>query len=99
MPFVRVGVSDGEAAVMKSQLSTGLTYRFGKHRSELGTAVSIQDPSDNSLEQQTTIEAYFRWQISPQLALTPSLQVLRNPALNPERSTVVLGGLRFRYTP
>jgi porin len=99
MPFVRVGVSDGEAAVMKSQLSTGLTYRFGKHRSEIGVAVSLQDPTNNSLEEQTTFEAYYRWQLSPQLALTPSLQVLRNPALNPERSTVVLGGLRFRYTP
>jgi porin len=99
MPFVRVGVSDGEAAIMKSQLSTGLTYRFGKHRSEIGVAVSLQDPIDNSLDEQTTLEAYYRWQLSPQLALTPSLQILHNPALNPERSTVVLGGLRFRYTP
>ena len=90
MPFVRVGVSDGEAAIMGSQISTGLTYRFGQYRSELGVAVSFQEPANESLEQQTTFETYFRWQITPHLALTPSLQILRNPALNPERSTIVL---------
>lgn len=99
MPFVRVGVSDGEAALMESQLSGGLTYRLGQNRSELGVAVSFQEPAIAELDRQTTYDLYYRWQVTPDFAVTPSLQFLHNPALNPERTTVVLGGLRLRYTP
>lgn len=98
MPFVRIGVSDGEAAIMESQLSGGLTYRVGQNRSEVGAAVSFQQPAIDTLDRQTTYDLYFRWQVTPKLAVTPSLQFLHNPALSPERKTVVLGGLRIRYT-
>lgn len=99
MPFVRVGISDGEAAIMKSQFSTGITYTFGRNRSQFGAAISLQDPRATGLDDQTTFETYLRWQVTPSLALTPNIQLLRNPALNPQRSSIVLGGLRFRYTP
>jgi porin len=99
MPFIRVGVADGEAAIMKSQVSAGLTYTFGRHRSQFGAAVSLQKPRVSGLDDQTTIETYLRWQVTPSLALSPNIQVLRNPAFNPKRSTIILGGLRFRYAP
>ncbi|MGI9199850.1 MAG: carbohydrate porin [Woeseiaceae bacterium] len=99
MPFVRVGVSSGEAAVMKTQVSAGLTITFGSSRSQIGAAISYQDPAIEGLDNQTTLETYARWQITPALAISPNLQILRNPALNPDESTVVLGGLRIRYTP
>jgi carbohydrate-selective porin OprB len=84
---------------MESQLSGGLTYRVGQNRSEVGAAVSFQQPAIDTLDRQTTYDLYFRWQVTPKLAVTPSLQFLHNPALSPERKTVVLGGLRIRYTP
>jgi len=99
MPFLRFGVSSGGAAAMKSQLSTGMTYSFGQYHSQIGAAISFQTPADDSLANQTTFETYLRWQISPSLALSPNLQILGNPALNPDRSTIVLGGFRVRYTP
>ena len=99
MPFVRVGVSDGEAAVMKSQLSAGLTFTFGSNRSQIGAAISYQEPTISDLDNQTTFETYARWQVTPSLAISPNVQILRNPALNPDESTIVLGGVRIRYTP
>jgi len=99
MPFVRMGVSDGEAAIMESQLSGGLTYRFAQNLGELGAAISLQQPAIDDLDRQTTYDMYFRWQVTQNVAVTPSLQVLHNPALNPEQTNTVLVGLRIRYTP
>lgn len=99
MPFVRLGFSNGEAAVMKSQVSAGLTFTFGKRKSQVGAAISFQDPATPGLDDQTTLETYLRWQVTPSLAISPNIQILRNPALNAGDSTIVLGGLRVRYAP
>jgi porin len=99
MPFIRVGIAEGAAAIMKSQVSSGLTYTYGNNRNQIGAAVSFQDPRVDALHDQTSFELYFRWQATPSLALAPNIQILHNPAFNPARSTIVLAGLRFRYSP
>ncbi len=99
MPFVRIGVSEGEAAAMKSQVSTGLTYTFGEYRSVIGAAVSLQKPRFSELDDQATIETYARFQVTPSIAISLNLQVLHSPALNSDHSNTLLGGMRVRYTP
>ena len=99
MPFVRVGVAEGVAALMKSQISSGLAYTHRSNRNQQGAALSFQKPRIDGLDGQTTLELYFHWQVTPSLALSHNIQVLRNPAFNPDRSTIVLGGPRLRYTP
>ena len=99
MPFFRLGVSDGEAAIMTSQLSAGITYTFPSNRSQIGTAVSFQNPAIAQLEDQTPMETYIQWQVTSSLAISPNFQLLWNPALNPTESRIALYGLRIRFTP
>jgi porin len=99
MPFVRVGVSDGEAAIMESQPSVGMAYTFGRYRNQIGTAVSYQNPAFADLSNQTTLETYVRWQVTKSLAISPNIQFYWNPSLNPTESKIAMYGFRIRYTP
>jgi len=57
-----------------------------------------QKPPDNSLKSQTTGEFYYRLQLAQKLAITPSVQLLKDPALKPIDDTVRVWGIRFRLT-
>ena len=41
-------------------------------------------------------EAFYRLQLSDELAITPDVQLLWNPALNPEEDLIWVFGLRAR---
>jgi porin len=45
---------------------------------------------------QFTLEAFYRFSISPGLQITPSLQYISNPLLNPGQDSITLFGLRTR---
>ncbi|MGB5328114.1 MAG: carbohydrate porin, partial [Gammaproteobacteria bacterium] len=42
-------------------------------------------------------EVYYRWQVAEEIAITPSVQLLIDPALNPEEDTLWVFGLRARF--
>jgi len=48
------------------------------------------------LSDQLTSELYFRWNLSPQFAITPDIQYLKDPALNPEEDSIWVLGVRAR---
>jgi len=48
------------------------------------------------LDDQYALEAYYRVQVSKELAITPSVQLLINPALNPDEESIWVGGVRVR---
>ena len=48
------------------------------------------------LKDQYAAEAYFRWQLADEIAITPSAQLLIDPALNPDEDTVWVFGVRAR---
>ena len=48
------------------------------------------------LPDQTTVELYYRIQMWEELAITPDIQYIRNPALNPDASSTWVFGLRAR---
>ena len=67
------------------------------YRSDLvGLAVSHGSPPDDSLSDQTTIETFWRFQFSQSLAITPSVQLVLDPALNSVDDKVWVWGLRAR---
>jgi porin len=76
----------------------GLT-RLGEG-SQLGFGVNWSQPNDalfgSDLDDQYAAEVYFRWQVADEIAITPSLQLLLDPALNPNDDQVLVGGLRAR---
>ena len=98
MAFARAGWSDGDAPLYNRSATIGVLRQLEVRTDVLGLGVNWGDPADNSLSNQTTVEAFWRFQLTPQIALTPSVQYLKNPVGNPNEDTVWLWGLRFRFT-
>jgi porin len=55
-------------------------------------------PSNDALRDQYIMEAFYRWHLTPNLAFTPNVQMIVNPALNPDEDTLWVFGLRGRLT-
>ena len=51
----------------------------------------------DGLDDQVSVEVYYRIQLWEELALTPDVQYIRNPAINPEASSLLVVGLRSRF--
>ena len=47
---------------------------------------------------QYTVEAYFRLQLADLLAITPNIQLIKDPATNREEDFLWVAGLRARLT-
>ncbi|WP_455197293.1 carbohydrate porin [Kaarinaea lacus] len=100
MPFVRVGHSDGGGgALLENMISAGLGI-YRKSHDLFGVGFSWGEVSEKTfapgLDDQYTAEVFYRMTLSPNFALTPDLQLLVNPALNPNESQVWIAGLRAR---
>ena len=96
MMFGRLGWSDGTSPIYNESVTFGFIRKF-LYRSDLvGVAINQGSPPDKNLRDQTSIEAFWRFQFSQGLAITPSIQLLLDPALNAENDSIWVWGLRFR---
>jgi len=98
LPFLRYGHSDGGAGVPAEQaLSLGFEYavRADQH---FALGAGWAKPSDKTFEgdlrDEYVIEASCRFQLTPSVSLTPDLQLLIDPANNPEEDRVWIAGVR-----
>jgi porin len=98
MSFVRAGRSSGSAPIYNETYTAGFIRKFRRNSDLMGLAINWGDPPDSSLSSQLTGEFFYRVQFAQNLALTPSLQLLKNPALNPVDDTIWVWGIRFRLT-
>jgi porin len=98
MVFGRAGTSDGAAPLYNESLSAGFGRLFRSNSDVLGLALNRGEPPVGSLDEQTTGEVFYRLTFSQNLALTPSVQWLSDPALNSEEDTVWVFGLRARLS-
>jgi carbohydrate-selective porin OprB len=80
-----------------SAATAGVMRRVHK-RDLLGLGTNWGDPSDDDMRDQVSTELFYRFQFSQNLALTPSVQWLVDPAQNPEEDQVWVFGLRARLT-
>ena len=48
------------------------------------------------LDDQYTMEAYYRRRVNQRMAITPNVQLLINSALNPQKDQIWILGLRAR---
>ena len=87
MPFFRGGYADEGGTLLQKSLSAGLGYNAFGGRDQLGVAVNWGEPNEDSfgpdLDNQFVFETYYRWQLTEQFAITPDIQYLKDPALNP----------------
>lgn len=94
MPFFRAGVSKGTAALYEKSISTGVAY-YGRNTDAAGIGLNWAE-ANGIPSSQYTMEAFYRFSISPGLQITPSIQYIDNPLLNPGQSSITLFGLRVR---
>ena len=84
----------------RSALAWG--YYIADMRDLAGIGLNWSRPSKSSLgpglDDQYTIEVFYRLQLSQNFALTPDIQYLIDPALNPEKDQIWVLGLRARLT-
>ena len=61
-------------------------------------AVAWAHPTNDALRNQYTWETFYRFHVTPNLAITPDFQLVLHPALNPGKATLVVIGLRTRVS-
>ena len=98
MPFVRAGCADGGAPFTRRTFVSGL-IRYFEYRGDLvGVGFSWEDPTDRSLREQKSIELFYNARMSRTFSFTPSIQILHDPALNPNDNALTLFGIHGRLT-
>lgn len=99
LPFFRVGRSNGGAGVPAEEaVSLGLEYTPGPGRAlgiGLGWAKPSEDTYGTGLENEFVAELSYRVQATKNVSFTPDVQLVFNPALNPDESFVAVFGLRL----
>ena len=100
MWFFGAGISDGW--VNDRAMSVGLGWRPSQQYSDLlGIGLGWVRPNDEVVQEpfqreQVNAEAFYRFHITPNLAITPDLQYIKDPSLNPDVDSLGVAGLRAR---
>lgn len=100
LPFARLSWADGGGMPIDQSVSVGVGHFF-RSKSDLlslglGWGHASSDMSNIENVDQYTVEAFYRFQVLEQLALTPDIQVVVNPVLNPDKKYITIFGLRLR---
>ncbi|MEH6584308.1 MAG: carbohydrate porin [Halioglobus sp.] len=105
MPFVRAGYTEDSGSLLEKSLSLGFGYQPDSSTAVpgnlFGAAVNWGEVNELSfgpnLDDQYTAEIFYRWQTTKKLALTADFQYLKDPALNPDESSVYVLSVRGRF--
>jgi porin len=101
-PFVRAGYAYDGGSLWERSISVGIGYHTRMKSDLLGLGLNWGRPSEETfgygLDDQYTAEIFYRWQLLKILTVTPDVQLLYNPALNPEEDMIVVFGIRGRIS-
>jgi porin len=101
-PFFRAAYAEDGGSLMQKAISAGVGFQPVAGASVIGLAANWGQPNESTygssdLRDQYTFELFGRVQIAQELAVTPTLQWLVNPALNPGVGSTGVFGLRGRF--
>jgi porin len=105
MVFARSGFAEDGGSLLERSVSIGGGYTPNGLESlgagsQLGFGMNWGRPNEavfgSGLDDQFAAEAYYRLQLTKELAVTPSIQLLVDPALNPQEDAIWVFGLRAR---
>jgi carbohydrate-selective porin OprB len=100
MPFIKVGASDGadQVKLLEASVSFGAIYKFFQTSDLVGLGVNWGKPTNITVsdENQWASELFYRLQVGQNMAITPTVQLIVNPANNPGEDTIWIGGFRAR---
>ncbi|WOJ95560.1 carbohydrate porin [Congregibacter brevis] len=99
--FVRGGYAEDGGSLLELSLTTGFAWQTVSGGNQLGVAYNWGRPNETTwgpeLDDQQTVEAFYRIQLFKEFALTPDIQYVKNPANNPEEDDLWIIGLRARF--
>lgn len=100
MGFIRGGYADDGAGLLEKSLSGGIGFQPMPGRDLLAIGINWGEPNEASfgsgLDSQYTMELMYRLQLLRELAVTPDLQFIIDPANNPEDDFIAVFGIRAR---
>ena len=102
-PFVRYGYADvnrdGPTPV-KHMANTGLVVDgiFSQNLDRIGIGYTWSDPADSTLDKQQTVDAYYRLQLTAEIQIGPTFEVIFDPIRNPDEDTIYVWGARARIS-
>ena len=82
-------------------MSVGFGYQPFPMRGVIGLGFNWGKPNQTSFEgadDQYMTELFWRYQLTKELAITPSIQYINDPALNEDEDNLWVFGLRVRIT-
>ena len=95
MLFGRGGWSEGWQ--LDRNLSFGAAWRPTQEYSDLlGVGGGWAQPANPNLRDQYIFETFYRFQLTTQLAITPDVQWILHPTLNPNAGSIWVASLRMR---
>ena len=101
-PFLRAGFAEDSGALWEKSVSIGLGYHLRNKSDLLGVGLSWGRPSEEALgsqlNDQYTAELFYRFQLLKILTITPDMQLLVNPANNPDEEVIAIFGIRARLS-
>jgi len=99
LPFVRGGYTEESGSLLEKSVTAGVGYQPVPMRGVIGLGFNWGKPNQTSFagaNDQYTTELFWRYQLTRELAITPSVQLLIDPALNPSEDQIWVFGLRAR---
>lgn len=99
LPFVRGGYTEDSGSLLEKSVTVGVGYQPVPMRGVIGFGFNWGKPNETSfgdLDDQYTTELFWRYQLTKELAVTPSIQYIKDPALNPDEDSLWAFGLRVR---
>ncbi len=102
LPFFRAGYAEGGGTLLQKSVSAGFGYQLEDDVSLLGLGFHWGQPNEQTfgpgLDDQYAMELFARFQVTQNLQVTPDIQLIINPALNPTEDHSWVFGLRARAT-
>jgi porin len=100
-PFLRYGYanhSDDGPTPVKHMANVGLVIDgiFGQANDRIGVGYTWSDPANHELDDQSQIDTYYRVQVTPEIQIGPTFQLIFDPVSNQEEDTVYVWGIRTR---
>jgi porin len=104
MPYIRAGYAKDGGSLLERSVSTGFGYQpnpIGATAGNLlGFGANWGKPNEavfgSGLDDQYAFELFYRLQVTNELAMTPDIQFLIDPALHPDEDNLWVFGLRAR---
>ncbi len=99
LPFVRGGYTEESGSLLEKSVTAGVGYQPVPMRGLIGLGFNYGKPNQTSFEgadDQYTAELFWRYQLTKELAVTPSIQYIKDPALNENEDNLWAFGLRVR---